>query len=59
MNNVITKTFGNLTKAKEVIKKFVGFVNLEVEYDLEHPQGHTDKWNELCEQAEQFLNSEE
>lgn len=44
-----------LEKAKEVIKKFVEFVNLEVEYDPEHPQEHTNKWNELCEQAEQFL----
>lgn len=47
-----------LTKAKEIIKKFVEFVNNEVEFDPEHPQEHTDLWNELCEKAEQFLNSE-
>ena len=48
----------HLTKAKEIIKKFSEFVNNKVEYDPEHPQEHTDLWNELCEQAEQFLNSE-
>lgn len=48
-----------LEKSKEVIKKFVEFVNLEVEYNPEHPQEHTDKWNELCEQAEQFLKEVE
>ena len=47
-----------LAKAKEIIKKFSEFVNNEVEYDPEHPQEHTDLWNELCGQAEQFLNSE-
>ena len=47
-----------LTKAKEIIKKFSEFVNNEVEFDPEHPQEHTDLWNELCEKAEQFLNSE-
>jgi hypothetical protein len=45
----------HLTKAKEIIKKFSEFVNNKVEYDPEHPQEHTDLWNELCEQAEQFL----
>lgn len=48
-----------LTKAKEIIKKFSEFVNNEVEYDPEHPQEHTDLWNELCEQAEQFLSEVE
>ncbi len=44
-----------LKQAKEIIKSFSEFVNNEVEYDSEHPQEHTDLWNELCEQAEQFL----
>ena len=44
-----------LLKAKEFIKKFSEFVNNEVEFDSEHPQEHTDLWNELCEKAEQFL----
>ncbi len=44
-----------LTKAKEIIKKFLEFVNNEVEFDPEHPQEHTDLWNELCEEAEQFI----
>ena len=44
-----------LTKAKEIIKRFSKFVNNEVEYDPEHSQKHTDLWNELCEEAEQFL----
>ena len=44
-----------LTKAKEIIREFVDFVNLEVEYDPEHPQEHTDLWNELCKKAEAFL----
>ena len=48
-----------LTKAKEIIKKFLEFVNNEVEFDPEHPQEHTDLWNELCEQAEQFLRKSE
>ena len=47
-----------LTKAKEIIRKFSEFVNNKVEYDLEHPQEQTDLWNELCEKAEEFLNSE-
>ena len=47
-----------LIKAKEIIKKFSEFVNDEVEFDPEHPQEHTDLWNELCEKAEEFLNSE-
>ena len=45
-----------LTKAKEIIKKFLEFVNNEVEFDPEHPQEHTDLWNELCEKAEQFIS---
>ena len=40
----------------EIIKKFLGFVNNEVEFDPEHPQEHTDLWNELCEKAEQFIS---
>ena len=44
-----------LTKAKGIIKKFLEFVNNEVEFDSEHPQEHTDLWNELCEEAEQFI----
>ena len=47
-----------LTKAKEIIKKFSEFVNNDIEYDPEHPQEHTDLWNKLCEEVEQFLNSE-
>ena len=48
-----------LTKAKEIIKKFSEFVNNEVEFDPEHPQEHTDLWNELCEKAEQFISKVE
>ena len=48
-----------LLKAKEIIKKFSEFVNNEVEFDPEHPQEHTDLWNELCEKAEQFINEVE
>ena len=48
-----------LTKAKKIIKKFSEFVNNDVEYDPEHPQEYTDLWNELCEQAEQFLKDSE
>ena len=44
---------------KELIKKFSEFVNNDVEYDPEHPQEHTDLWNKLCEEAEQFLNCSE
>ena len=44
-----------IAKAKRIIKKFSEFVNNEVEYDPEHPQEHTDLWNKLCEEAEQFL----
>ena len=49
------KEVQQLTNAKEIIKKFSEFANLEVEYDPEHPQEHTDLWNELCKEAEQFL----
>ena len=45
-----------LTKAKEIIKKFSDFVNDEVEFDPTHPQEYRDLWIELCEKAEQFLN---
>lgn len=48
-----------LTKAKEIIKKFLEFVNNEVDFDSEHPQEHTDLWNELCEKAEQFISEVE
>ena len=48
-----------LIKAKEIIKKFLEFVNDEVEFDSEHPQEHTDLWNELCKKAEQFLKESE
>lgn len=44
-----------LTNAKKIIKKFWEFVNNEADFDSEHPQEHTDLWNELCEKAEQFL----
>ena len=43
-----------LTNAKEIIKKFSEFVNNEAEFDSEHPQEHTDLWNELCEKASEF-----
>ena len=43
------------TKAKEIIKKVFWFVNNTIEFDPEHPQEHTNLWNELCEKAEQFL----
>lgn len=49
----------HLTKAKEIIKKFSEFVNNGIEYDPEHPQEHTDLWNKLCEEAEQFLKESE
>ena len=49
------ETVIQLTKAKEIIKKFLEFVNNEVEFDSEHPQEHTDLWNGLCEQAERFI----
>lgn len=48
-----------LTKAKEIIKKFSEFVNNEVEFDPEHLQEHTDLWNELCEKAERFISEVE
>lgn len=52
---VVTNYNKQLTKAKEIIKKFSEFANNEVEYDPEHPQEHTDLWNELCKEAEQFI----
>lgn len=55
LNNMLVSKNQQLTKAKEIIKKFSEFVNNEVEFDPEHPQEHTDLWNELCEKAEQFL----
>jgi hypothetical protein len=51
-------TSEQLTKAKEIIKKFSEFVNNDIEYDPEHPQEHTDLWNKLCAEAEQFLKEE-
>ena len=57
--NMVFDQREHLTKAKEIIKKFSEFVNNEVEFDPEHPQEHTDLWNELCEKAEQFLKESE
>lgn len=57
-NAELKKRDEQLTKAKEIIKRFSEFVNDEVELDPEHPQEYTDLWIELCEKAEQFLNSE-
>lgn len=51
----ITNKLHQLIEAKELIGKFSDFANLEVEYDPEHPQEHTDLWNELCKKAEAFL----
>ena len=59
LNNMLVSKNQQLTKAKEIIKKFSEFVNNEVEFDPEHPQEHTDLWNELCEKAEQFLKESE
>lgn len=55
---IICKEAKLKSKAKEIIKKFLEFTNNEVEFDPEHPQEYTDLWIELCEKAEQFLNSE-
>jgi len=55
----ITDLEYKLTKAKDIIKKFSEFVNNENEYGPEHPQEHTDLWNKLCAEAEQFLNCSE
>ena len=57
--NMVFDQREHLTKAKEIIKKFSEFVNNEVEFDPEHPQEHTDLWNELCEEAEQFIREVE
>ena len=54
-----SEVIGKLTKAKYLLRKFSEFVNNEIEYDPEHPQEHTDLWNKLCEQAEQFLKDSE
>ena len=56
LNNMLVSKNQQLTKAKEILKKFSEFVNNEVEFDPEHPQEHIDLWIELCEKAEQFLN---
>lgn len=53
------ETENKFTKAKEIIKKFSEFVNNEIEYDPEHPQEHTDLWNKLCEESEEFLKENE
>lgn len=58
-NAELKKRDEQLPKAKEIIKKFLEFINNEVELDPEHPQGLTDLWNELCEKAEQFLSEME
>ena len=55
-NAELKKRDEQLTKAKEIIKRFSEFVNDEVELDPEHPQEYTDLWIELCEKAEQFLS---
>ena len=55
-NTELKKQDEQLTKAKDLIKKFSEFVNNEVEFDPTHPQEYTDLWIELCEKAEQFLN---
>ena len=55
LNNMLVSKNQQLAKAKGIIKKFSEFVNNEVEFDPEHPQEHTDLWNELCEKAEQFI----
>ena len=52
----ITNRLHQLIKAKSVIKKFYDFVNNGIEYDPENSEVHTKMWNELCEQAEQFLS---
>ena len=59
LNSMLVSKNQQLAKAKEIIKKFSEFVNNEVEFDPEHPQEHTDLWNELCEKAEQFLKESE
>ena len=59
LNSMLVSKNQQFTKAKEIIKKFSEFVNNEVEFDPEHPQEHTDLWNELCEKAEQFLRENE
>lgn len=58
-NAELKKQDEQLTKAKEIIKRFSEFVNDEVELDPEHPQEYTDLWIELCEKAEQFLSEME
>ena len=58
-NKECAEVWGQLTKAKEIIKRFSEFVNNGIEYDPEHPQEHTDLWNKLCEETEQFLNCSE
>lgn len=54
----ITNRLHELIRAREIIKKFYDFVNNGIEYDPEHPQEHTDLWNELCKEAEQFIKEE-
>ena len=61
MEEHIRRKRNQLTKAKEIIKKFSEFVNNEAEDDPEYPeysQGQADLRNEICEQAEQFLKKE-
>ena len=53
------KFYNQLTKLKGIVKRFLEFVNNEVEYDPENPEIHTKMWNELCEEAEQFLKDSE
>ena len=42
-------------KARKLLKEFLDFANLEIEYDPENPQEHTKMWNELCKKVEQFF----
>lgn len=59
LNNMLVNKNQQFTKAKEIIKKFLEFVNNEVSFDPEHQQEYTDLWNELCEKAEKFISEVE
>ena len=60
---IICKNLAELEKEnaelRELVKKVFWFVNNTIEFDPEHPQEHTNLWNELCEKAEQFLKEVE
>lgn len=49
------KSCNHLSRPKNILE----FVNNEVEFEPEHPQEHTDLWNELCEKAERFISEVE